>query len=148
LLIFALGIMINFAARSAVFTSWFTERWVSVALVSLVVLVIAVQVGALRSQTSWGGLEQDQAALVWRRWLWIEQCQRGDRPIAKVAKGFDLTETALREWVRQAERDAGTRDDGGLSSDERAELRRENRRLREDVEILQRGHGFLRVSMS
>jgi transposase len=38
--------------------------------------------------------------------------------------------------VKQAERDAGTRDDGGLASDERRELaglRRENRRLREDV---------------
>ncbi|MFS8105129.1 hypothetical protein LFM09_49340 [Lentzea alba] len=47
----------------------------------------------------------------------------------------------MREWVRQAERDAGTRDDGGLSSDEKAELaalRRENQRLREDVEILKR----------
>jgi transposase-like protein len=44
------------------------------------------------------------------------------------------------EWVKQAERDAGT-GDGGLTSDERqelAELRRENRRLREDVDILKR----------
>ncbi|MGW6934613.1 hypothetical protein ACWGE0_31445 [Lentzea sp. NPDC054927] len=39
----------------------------------------------------------------------------------------------------------GTRDDGGLSSDEKAELaalRRENRRLREDVEILKRATAF------
>ncbi|WP_177221496.1 hypothetical protein [Lentzea xinjiangensis] len=27
----------------------------------------------------------------------IQQCQRGDRSIAQVAKGFDLTETAVRE---------------------------------------------------
>ena len=43
--------------------------------------------------------------------------------------------------VKQAERDAGTRSDG-LTSGERAELaqlRRENRRLREDVDILKRG---------
>ena len=42
-------------------------------------------------------------------------------------------------WIAQAERDAGTSTDGGLSSDERAELvrlRRENRRPSEDVEIL------------
>jgi transposase len=41
----------------------------------------------------------------------------------------------VREWAKQAERD------GGLSNAERwelAELRRENRRLREDVEILKR----------
>lgn len=52
-----------------------------------------------------------------------------------VARDFDLTETAVREWVRQAERDAGNREDGGLTSAgrrEMAELRRENRRLRED----------------
>ena len=75
----------------------------------------------------------------------VEQCRRGDRSIAQVAKDFDLTETAVREWVKQAERDAGTRDDGGLSSDEKAELaalRRENRRLREDVEILKRATAF------
>jgi transposase len=66
----------------------------------------------------------------------VELCQRGDRSVGQVSKDFDLTETAVREWVRQAGRDAGTRDDGGLTSDERkelAELRRANRRLKEDV---------------
>ena len=51
----------------------------------------------------------------------------------------------MREWVKQAERDAGTGDDGGLTSDERrelAELRKENRRLREDVDILKRATAF------
>jgi transposase len=37
----------------------------------------------------------------------VEQCRRGDRSIGQVARGFDLTETAFREWVKQAERDAG-----------------------------------------
>jgi transposase-like protein len=45
----------------------------------------------------------------------VELCQRGDRSIGQVARDFDLTETAVREWVRQAERDAGARDDGGLT---------------------------------
>src|SRR3954449_1004947 len=49
----------------------------------------------------------------------VELCQRGDRSIGQVARDFDLTETAVREWVRQAERDAGTRHDGGLTSQER-----------------------------
>lgn len=44
------------------------------------------------------------------------------RSVGQVARHFDLTETAVREWVRQAERDAGTRQDGGLTTDERAEL--------------------------
>jgi transposase len=75
----------------------------------------------------------------------VELCQRGDRSIGQVARDFDLTETAVREWVRQAERDAGTHGDGGLTSQERQELavlRRENRRLREDVEILKRATAF------
>jgi transposase len=75
----------------------------------------------------------------------VERCQRGDRSVGQVAKDFDLTETAVREWVKQAERDAGGRCDGGLTTAERqelAELRRENRRLREDVDILKRATAF------
>lgn len=74
----------------------------------------------------------------------VELCRRGDRSVGQVAKDFDLTETAVRQWVVQAERDAGTRTDG-LTSDEREELvrlRRENRRLAEDVEILKRATAF------
>jgi transposase len=52
----------------------------------------------------------------------VELCQRGDRSVGQVARDFDLTETAVREWVKQAERDAGTRHDGGLTSEERREL--------------------------
>src|ERR1039457_6711711 len=75
----------------------------------------------------------------------VDLFQRGDRSVGQVAKDFDLTETAVRERVKQAERDAGTRDDGGLTTEERtelSELRRENRRLREDVEILKRATAF------
>lgn len=36
-----------------------------------------------------------------------ELCQRGDRSVGQVANDFDLTESAVREWVKQAERDAG-----------------------------------------
>ena len=64
----------------------------------------------------------------------VELCQRGDRSVGQVARDFDLTETAVREWVKQSERDTGIRQDGGLTSAERrelAELRRENRRLRD-----------------
>ncbi len=73
----------------------------------------------------------------------VEACSRGDRSIGQVARDFDLTETAVREWVRQADVDAGRRD--GLTTTEReelAQLRRENRRLREDVEILKRATAF------
>ncbi|AQZ71367.1 Mobile element protein [[Actinomadura] parvosata subsp. kistnae] len=73
----------------------------------------------------------------------VELCRRGDRSIREVARDFDLTETAVRQWVRQAEIDEGQRD--GLTSSEREELaalRRENRRLREDVDVLKRATAF------
>ncbi|MFK0288602.1 transposase [Streptomyces sp. NPDC090499] len=73
----------------------------------------------------------------------VELSRRDDRSIGPVPKDFDPTETAVRDWLRQAEVDAGERD--GLTSSEReelAQLRRENRRLREDVEILKRATAF------
>jgi transposase len=73
----------------------------------------------------------------------VDRCRAGDRTVGQVARDFDLTETAVRAWVRQAEVDAGERQ--GLTTEERQELsqlRRENRRLREDVEILRRATAF------
>ncbi len=49
----------------------------------------------------------------------------------------------MRAWVKQAEVDAGER--AGLTTDERQELtqlRRDNRRLREDNETLKRATAF------
>ena len=74
----------------------------------------------------------------------VERCRVGDRSVGQVARDFDLTETAVREWVHQAERDDGG-GDGGLTSSEREELarlRRENRQLREDVGVLKRATAF------
>src|ERR1035437_1346594 len=73
----------------------------------------------------------------------VELCRRGDRSIGQVSRDFDLTETAVRAWVRQAEIDGGVRD--GLTTEERVELtrlRRENRSLKEDVEVLKRAAVF------
>ena len=73
----------------------------------------------------------------------VELCRRGDRSIGQVARDLDLTETAVREWVRQADIDAGRRD--GLSTEERQELarlRKENRILREERDILKRATAF------
>jgi len=73
----------------------------------------------------------------------VELCRRGDRSIGQVARDFDLTETNVRTWVKQAEVDQGERP--GLTTEERVELtklRRENRSLREDVEVLKRATAF------
>jgi transposase len=73
----------------------------------------------------------------------VARCRAGDRTISQVSRDFDLTESAVRNWLKQAEIDAGERD--GLTSEERkelSELRRENRRLREDNEVLKRATAF------
>jgi transposase len=57
--------------------------------------------------------------------------------ICAVASKIGCTSETLRRWVRQAERDAGTRD--GLTTSEREEfkrLQRENRELKKANEIL------------
>ena len=46
----------------------------------------------------------------------------GGKTIAEVTKQFDLTETALREWVRRSEVDAGRGPPDALTTAERAEL--------------------------
>ena len=64
---------------------------------------------------------------------------------SSVARDLDLTETAVREWVRQAEIDDGVGGRVGLTSSEREELarlRRENRVLREERDILKRATAF------
>lgn len=71
----------------------------------------------------------------------VRLCRVGDRSIAQVAKDLDLTETALREWVHRADVDAGKGPAGALTSDERAELarlRREIKQLQMERDILKK----------
>jgi transposase len=63
---------------------------------------------------------------------------RSGRSPDSLAEEFEPSGQAIRNWVRQAERDEGKRQDG-LTSEEKAELgrlRRENRVLREERAIL------------
>jgi transposase len=65
------------------------------------------------------------------------------KTIGQICRDLDLTETAVRRWVQQAEIDAGKRP--GLTTAERAELaelRREVRVLREEREILKKAAAF------
>lgn len=66
------------------------------------------------------------------------------KSIAQVAREHDLTVTALREWVRHAEADAGQRHDVLTTAerDELARLRRENRQLKQEREILKAAATF------
>ncbi len=52
------------------------------------------------------------------------------RSVGQVAQELDLTETAVRAWVRQAAVDAKRDPQGPLTSEERAELTRLRRELK------------------
>ena len=73
----------------------------------------------------------------------VELCRTSGKPIAQVCRDLGISETAVRRWIAQAEIDAGGRP--GLTTDEHAELvvlRKENRVLREERDILKRATAF------
>ena len=73
----------------------------------------------------------------------VELVRTSGKTVPEVCRDLDLTETAVRAWVRQAEIDDGQRE--GLTTSEREELarlRKENRVLREERDILRRATAF------
>lgn len=63
--------------------------------------------------------------------------------VAEVARDLGIAESGLRRWMNQADVDAGRKD--GLTSDEKselAELRRRNRVLEMENEILKRASAY------
>ena len=68
---------------------------------------------------------------------------RSGTPLKQAAADLGVSEQTLRHWVRQGDIDAGRAE--GLTSDEREELRRlrrENRRLQHEREILKAAAAF------
>ena len=68
--------------------------------------------------------------------------------IRSIAEKIGCSGEALRNWVRQAEADAGARP--GLTTDERERLReleRENRELRRSNEILKKASAFFAAEL-
>ncbi len=69
----------------------------------------------------------------------VELVRSGRRP-EELSREFEPSAQAIWNWVRQAERDGGVRQDG-VTTDEKEELRRlrrENKVLREEKEILKK----------
>ena len=69
----------------------------------------------------------------------IDLVHKGRTP-EELARQFEPSAQAIRNWVRQADRDAGRRQDGVTTAEqeELRRLRRENRMLREEREILKK----------
>lgn len=66
-----------------------------------------------------------------------------DKPASQIARELGISDNALRSWVKQAQIDTGERE--GLTTQEREELRRlrkENKVLRQEREILKKATVF------
>ena len=75
----------------------------------------------------------------------VRLVRESEKSIGQLCQELDLSETAVRRWVKQAEIDAGRGPAGALTSDELEELRRlrkENRELRMEREILKKATAF------
>jgi transposase len=80
----------------------------------------------------------------------IIELVRAGRSPDELAKEFEPTAQSIRNWVAQAERDAGRRDDGlsSVERDELSRLRRENRQLRLERDILSKAAAWFAREMN
>jgi transposase len=75
----------------------------------------------------------------------VKLVRESGKTVGQVAEELDLTETALRYWVRQAEIDEGKGPEGAMTTAEKEELtrlRRENRTLRMERDLLKKWAAF------
>ncbi len=70
----------------------------------------------------------------------VRLVREGNKSLPQVAKDLDLTESALRNWVREADGGDGKESAGALSTAEREELVR----LRKEVRHLEMERDFLK----
>jgi transposase len=74
----------------------------------------------------------------------VELARQGATPVSKIAKDLGISESCLRNWMRQAEAEENGGGDhlGGSGKKEVAELRRRNRLLEQENEILRRAAAY------
>jgi transposase-like protein len=75
----------------------------------------------------------------------VQLARTGDKPVAALAKDLGISESCLRNWMAQADADDAGGSGGRLTSAEKkelAELRRRNRQLEVENEILKRAAAY------
>jgi transposase len=74
----------------------------------------------------------------------IDVARKGEAPLAQIAKDFGLSVTTLKRWIAIAERkESGTAATVGAESAEMRELKKRNRLLEQENEILRRAAAYL-----
>lgn len=73
----------------------------------------------------------------------VAVARKGEAPLSQIAKDFGISESCLHRWLKLADIDDGARP--GVTSSESAELRelrRRNKTLEQENEILRRAAAF------
>ena len=81
----------------------------------------------------------------------VELARNSDKSVAQIARDLGLAANSLRNWLKQAEIDAGRGPEGALTTDERAELavlRRENRQLKMERDFLKKASAYFATENS
>ena len=74
----------------------------------------------------------------------VAVARRGEAPLSQVAKDFGISESCLRNWLRSADVEDGARPGTTRQeSDELRELKRRNRLLEQENEVLRRAAAYL-----
>ena len=74
----------------------------------------------------------------------VELARQGATPVSKIAKDLGISDSCLRNWMHQADAEENG-SSGGLSGGEKkelSELRRRNRLLEQENEILRRAAAY------
>ena len=75
----------------------------------------------------------------------VKLVRESDKGIGQLARELGLTESSVRNWVKQADVDAGRGREGALTTEEKEalrRLRRDNKRLRMERDILKKATAF------
>ena len=73
----------------------------------------------------------------------VKLARSSEKPLSELARDFGVSTETLRNWLRQQQIDTGKRK--GVTTDEREELRRlrkENKVLKEEREVLRKATAF------
>ena len=73
----------------------------------------------------------------------VKLARPSEKPLSELARDFGVSTETLRNWLRQQQIDTGKRE--GVTTDEREELRRlrkENKVLKEEREVLRKATAF------